>query len=85
VTSFDQGALFFVNHTVVGVQDKLAAIRLTLMVLLPGMDMAVLLEVLGSTRGACLSHDHSALLASFVLVGISGQPYHGIVSPALPV
>jgi hypothetical protein len=77
--------LFFVNHTVAGVQDNLAATRLTLMVLLPGMNMAVFLELLGSTRGTCLSHDHSALLASFVLVGVSGQPYHGIVSPALPV
>ena len=66
-------------------QDKLAATRLTLMVLLPGMNMAVFLELLGATRGTCFSHDHSALLASCVLVGVSGQPYHGIVSPALPV
>jgi hypothetical protein len=70
---------------VVSVQDKLAATRLTLMVLLPGMNMAVFLKVLRSTRRTYLSHDHSALLASFASVGISGQPYHGIVSPALAV
>jgi hypothetical protein len=33
--AFDQGAWFFVNRSVVGMQDTLAATRLTLMVLLP--------------------------------------------------
>ena len=53
--AFDHGALFVVNHMVVSVQDKLVATRLTLMVLLPGMNMAVFLEVLRSTRRTYLS------------------------------
>jgi hypothetical protein len=56
-----------------------------LMVLLPIVNMAILLEVLGSTLWTHVCHDHSSPLASLHLVGVCGQPYHGIVSKALPV
>jgi len=55
------------------------------MILLPGMNMTIFLEALGSTLWTCLSHDHNALLASLISVDVSGQEYHGIRSTALPV
>jgi hypothetical protein len=38
----------------------------------PLMNMAIFLELLGSTLWTRISHDHSALLASLVSVGVSG-------------
>jgi hypothetical protein len=73
------------HHSVVGVQDTLAATRLTLMILLPGMHMTIVLDALGSTLWTCLSRDHNALLASLISVDVFGQEYHGIRSTALPV
>jgi hypothetical protein len=54
-----QGAMVLSHRTVAGVHHKLTTAGLVLMVLLPGMNMAIFLKVLGSTLGTRVSHDHS--------------------------
>jgi hypothetical protein len=44
------------------VEDELAPTRLTLVILLPSMNMIIALEPLRTTGWTRLSHDHSALL-----------------------
>jgi hypothetical protein len=56
--AFHQGALVLSNGPVVGVHHKLTTAGLALMVLLSSMNMAILLKVLGSTRGTRVSHAH---------------------------
>jgi len=63
----------------------LTAALLALVVLLPGMKMAIFLESLRSTLWTHLSQTPNALLASVVVVGACSQQYHGLVSRALPL
>jgi hypothetical protein len=60
--AFHEGALFFANHPVVRLEDKLATTRLALMVLLPSLQMTISLKSLGTTCWTRFSHDHNALL-----------------------
>jgi hypothetical protein len=53
------GALVLSTHPVVGVPYTLTTAGLAWMGLLPGMNMAIFLKVLGSTLGTRVSHDHS--------------------------
>jgi hypothetical protein len=55
---FDPPALLGRNAPVEGVRGKLAAARLTLMVLFPMAGMAIFLVSVRSTGWTCLSDDH---------------------------
>jgi hypothetical protein len=57
----------------------------SVVVVLPGMPMALVLEALRSPRWTYLSHTPNALLASVVAGGAYYQPYHGRVSRAFPL
>jgi len=57
----------------------LAATLLALVILLPGMPMAIFLEALRATLWTYLSHLHNTLLASVVAVGDCHQQYHGLM------
>jgi hypothetical protein len=65
--------------------NKLSAAGLASMVLFAIVNMAVVLELPGSTRWTCISHDQSCLLASLELVDGSRQQYQGFRTSALPV
>jgi len=60
--AFHETALLCTNHPVVRLEDKLATIRLALMVLLPNMKMTISLESLRTTGWTRFSHDYNALL-----------------------
>jgi len=57
--AFPQSTLVLSTRTGFGVHHKLATTRLALMVLLPAMNMAIVLNVLGSTLRPRVSHDQS--------------------------
>src|SRR5262245_52482788 len=59
-----QRALFGVNHPVGGNRDELVAACFALVLLLAVMDMTILLELLGSTTGTCVSLAHGHLPSS---------------------
>jgi hypothetical protein len=56
--TFHQQALFFINHPLGGIRDKLTVTRLTAMMLLAIMNMAVFLQSPGSTLRTRVSYVH---------------------------
>ena len=70
--AFHEGALFFANDPVLRLEDKLATTRLTLMVLLPSLQMTIALESLGTTGWTCFSYDQGSA-ASLICAGVSAN------------
>lgn len=61
-----QTALVLVNQAVLSMSNDLSATLLAAMVLLPGVNRAIFLELPGSTRWARSSLDHNCLLTSMI-------------------
>jgi hypothetical protein len=62
------------HHTVLSPQDTRPTTRLTSVVLYAMVKMAILLEALGATPWAGVSHDHRWQLASLASVPDVGHP-----------
>jgi hypothetical protein len=69
----NQRALLFRYEVVFGAGHKLASTRFALMTLFAAASMAIFLVVVRLTLWAGISHDHSWLLTSAVLVTVLGQ------------
>lgn len=61
-SAFHQGALFVPDHPMGRVEDKLATARLTLVTLLPGMNVTMSLESLSTTGWTRFPRDYSVPL-----------------------
>ena len=69
----NQRALLVRNNVVFGAGHKLASTRFALMILFAGARMAIFLVLVRLTLWAGISHNHSWLLTSAVLVTTFGQ------------
>jgi hypothetical protein len=70
---FNQRALLVRNEAAFGAGHELAATRVALMILFASASMAIFLVSVRLTLWARISHDHSRLLTSAIVVTVLGQ------------